>query len=153
MELLKQLEDHKKFLFAIFKKKDPVWAQEQDEKRRHKIERIKRAWVDRFEANPELYEDEDKYASEMVGIGGNVGGAGKNPEGSSFGGGYGAGGSRYGRGKGSQQTRPKKDRKYFEERFDLHYEHDDIDVESDHYDEEILFGNDQPEQLMNIFEE
>ena len=52
-----------------------------------------------------------------------------------------------------QPNRVIKDRKYFEKRFDLHYEHDDISVDSDHYDEEILFGNDQPEQLMNIFEE
>ena len=41
MELVKQFEDHKSFLFEIFKKNDADWANKQEVKKQERIWDIK----------------------------------------------------------------------------------------------------------------
>jgi hypothetical protein len=45
MELVKQFEDHKRFLFEIFETKNAKWAAKQKELKEQKVARIKQRWI------------------------------------------------------------------------------------------------------------
>lgn len=66
MDQLEEYEDHKKFLYTIFKKENQKWATEQEEVLHNKIQREKKKWVEFAKLHNDLVLEEDQLLNDFI---------------------------------------------------------------------------------------
>lgn len=59
LDMLNVLEDHKRFMFNIFKKENAAWADEIVRRKEEKLSRIKREWIENYRQNRIVINEED----------------------------------------------------------------------------------------------
>jgi hypothetical protein len=57
---LNEYEEHKKFLYGIFKKENPKWHEKQEKIREKKYEREKKKWIEYAKLHRDSVEEEDR---------------------------------------------------------------------------------------------
>ena len=143
-DMLKALQDHKDFLFGIFKSVNPKWVQDQQAIRDRKRGEIEREWIAQAKRNQDQFLDDDQFLSEF-----------SKPQETAQ---NSQGGSKLDATATSVATKSKKGQKVAPKemtdedraaKFEELLNADLIDVPEDYYDEPILFEN--SDQLMQIF--
>lgn len=112
--MLNVLEDHKKFMFNIFKKENASWAEDILRRKEQKLAKIKREWIENYRHNRIVINEEDlplEYQRSMDA-------------------------------KGKKEVKPRSAGDA-EALFDKLMAEDKIDVPQDFYEEEILFDEPQ----------
>ena len=66
VDLLGGYEEHKEFLFNIFQKESPRWCEEQIQKRKKKLERIKKDWLEMMKMRRDDMGDDDIIMQELL---------------------------------------------------------------------------------------